>query len=104
MNVRPHHYVTFLDALNKQKELYPPLRQHFHGLEGDWLGPAEDTAPTPLPAVATGDDGRFTLAGVGRERAAILRLEHETMATAQFIVLARSGEEGLVRVPSSRPR
>ncbi|MGP0063333.1 MAG: hypothetical protein ACLQGP_06980 [Isosphaeraceae bacterium] len=48
-------------------------------------------ANLPVPSrVTTGQDGRFTLRGIGRERVAELRVEGETIRTMEAAVLTRT--------------
>jgi RNA polymerase sigma factor (sigma-70 family) len=54
-----------------------------------WAGPLPG-----LPAVlTTGADGRFTLAGVGRERLVRLHLEGPAITTAELEAMTRAGEK-----------
>ena len=47
--------------------------------------------PTAIDAATTGPDGRFRLAGIGRDRIAEMLISGPTIATAQLYVLNRDG-------------
>src|SRR5207244_4075670 len=54
---------------------------------------------TLFPPVKTEDDGRFRINGIGRERAATLRVEGPTIATQQIKARTRAAEK-----PGAGPR
>ena len=58
------------------------------GVQGPWQG--LDSLPTTITAM-TGADGRFRLAGIGRDRIAELSVSGPTIATAQLYVLNSDG-------------
>ena len=45
-----------------------------------------------LPPVRTGDDGRFTLKGLGKDRIALVRIEADTIETRDVFVMTRPSE------------
>jgi hypothetical protein len=57
-------------------------------LEGMW-SPAYAAL---IPPVTTGDDGTFTIKGVGRERLVHLRIDGPTIMTRQLKAMTRTGE------------
>jgi protocatechuate 3,4-dioxygenase beta subunit len=59
-----------------------------HGVAGPWRG--LDQLPSTITAT-TGADGRFRLAGIGRDRMAELIISGPVIATAQLYVLNRDG-------------
>ncbi len=75
--------------LKEKKEGYPVLRDHLSSLEGLWIG--RDVGKL-FPPVATGDDGRFTLRGVGRERIVALRLQGPRIASTELYAMTRPGD------------
>jgi RNA polymerase sigma factor (sigma-70 family) len=81
--------VTSVSAPNAGLESYLDA---FRKGEGD--ASAKDwNAPLPgQPAVTTGDDGRFRLAGAGRERIVHLRLEGPAIASTTLNVMTRKAE------------
>ena len=58
------------------------------GIQGPWQG--LDQLPAAI-AATTGPDGRFRLAGIGRDRIVELLISGPTIATAQLYVLNRDG-------------
>src|SRR5581483_4758763 len=76
---------AFVSALMEKKEFFPPMQEHLFG----WTG--RDVGSLFAP-VKTGDDGRFEIKGVGRERLAELRIEGSTIATRDFYVMTRPGD------------
>lgn len=69
---------SYLDAIRKNGE---------YAIDKDWDRPLpEQTAAT------TGRDGRFRLAGIGRERIVHLRLEGPGIATARLDAMTRKGD------------
>jgi RNA polymerase sigma factor (sigma-70 family) len=57
--------------------------------EPGWAGPV----PGRPAVLTTGADGRFKLAGVGRDRFVLFRLEGPGISTAEFAVVTRAGEK-----------
>jgi protocatechuate 3,4-dioxygenase beta subunit len=57
------------------------------------------TDPPFIPPVATGADGRFAIAGIGRERVATLEIQGPTIETVHVEVRTRPG--ATIRVPRS---
>ena len=55
------------------------------------------TDPPFIPPVKTGADGRFLIAGIGRERVATLEIQGPTIETVQVVVRTRPG--ATIRVP-----
>jgi RNA polymerase sigma factor (sigma-70 family) len=80
---------TFLADLKEKKEGYPALRDNLSSLEGTWIG--RDVGKT-FPPVVTGEDGRYTLRGVGRERIVALRLQGEKIAAFELFAMTRPGD------------
>jgi RNA polymerase sigma factor (sigma-70 family) len=88
---------AFVNALKDKKEIYPPMNEHLFGFEDRWNGPYPGKLFAP---VKTGDDGRFEIKGVGRERLAALRIEGPAIATHDVYVMTRSG--GTIHAPGYR--
>jgi RNA polymerase sigma factor (sigma-70 family) len=80
--------------LKKRNVGYAVLRDYATGFEGTWIG--RDVG-TLFPSVTTGDDGRFTIRGVGAERLATLRFERAGIESRTLRVLTREAES--VTVP-----
>lgn len=70
---------NFLDAIRKNGD---------YAIEKDWHRPL----PGPLATAITGRDGRFRLAGIGRERLVNLRLNGPAIATASLCAMTRTGD------------
>lgn len=70
---------SFLDAIRKNGE---------YAIDKDWDRPL----PGPLATATTGRDGRFRLAGIGRERLVNLRLDGPAIATASLCAMTRKGD------------
>ena len=62
------------------------------------------TDPPFIPPVKTGADGRFLIAGIGRERIANLEIQGPTIATAQFGVRTRPGATIRVAQDEDQPQ
>ncbi len=80
---------AFVSAIKDKKEFYTPMMEYLFGFEDRWNGPY---AGTLFPLVKTGDDGRFEINGIGRERLAALRIKGPTIATRDVYAMTRSGE------------
>jgi RNA polymerase sigma factor (sigma-70 family) len=83
-----------LQEMKDRKVFYPPLRDLTIGLEGTHI---DHFLGKVLPAATTGEDGRFTIKGLGRERFVTLRLESPTIVHRTIYVATRPG--GLIEVP-----
>ena len=68
------------------------------GIQGPWQG--LDQLPAAI-AATTGPDGRFRLAGIGRDRIAELLISGPTIAAAQLYVLNRDGPAILTANPQA---
>jgi RNA polymerase sigma factor (sigma-70 family) len=79
---------AWLRDLKEKKEGYPTLRDHLTQLGGLWMG--RDLGKV-IPPVVTGADGRFRLAGIGRERVAALRLQGPSIVATELFVRTRPG-------------
>jgi RNA polymerase sigma factor (sigma-70 family) len=79
---------AWLGELKEKQEAYPSLRAHMMGLE-NWIG--RDFGKI-FPPVVTGDDGRFRLEGIGRERLAVLRLVGPSVVITERFVMTRPGD------------
>jgi RNA polymerase sigma factor (sigma-70 family) len=80
----------WLAALNQRQAVYPldsklPV--------GFWT----ETDPPFFPPAETGADGRFLIAGIGRERVATLEIQGPTIETFHVVVHTRPG--AMVRIP-----
>jgi RNA polymerase sigma factor (sigma-70 family) len=80
-----------------QKDPWDLERTHFTGLSG--LG-----FDLLFPPVTTGEDGRFELRGIGRERLACLRIDGPTIATQLVNVMTRRGEKICLPLSRRRPK
>jgi RNA polymerase sigma factor (sigma-70 family) len=80
---------AFVGALKETKEFFPPMFEHLFGFGGSWMGRDVGTLFAPMK---TGDDGRFEIKGVGRERLAALRIEGPAITTRDVYVMTRSGD------------
>ncbi len=78
----------------------------FNG-NADWGRVTELSCP-PLdllfPPVTTGDDGRFEMKGIGRERIAHLRIEGPAIATEEIRVMTRASEVIRLRLQKDHPK
>jgi RNA polymerase sigma factor (sigma-70 family) len=83
-----------LQELKDRKVFYPALRDHTFGLEGTHLA---HFLGKLFPIAITGEDGRFTIKGLGSERFVTLRLEGPTIVHRTIYVATRPG--GLIEVP-----
>ena len=61
------------------------------GVQGPWDG--LDQLPATIVIATTGPDGRFRLAGIGRERIAELLISGPTIATTQVYAMSRDGAD-----------
>ena len=61
------------------------------GVQGPWDG--LNQLPATIATTTTGPDGRFRLAGIGRERIAELLISGPTIATTQLYAMSRDGAE-----------
>ncbi len=79
--------VAWLKASERKssQELWPEL--HRHELSFGGFGP-------PLPTATTGADGRFRLAGIGRDRIAVLVIRGATVAHTFPLAFTRSDRSG----------
>jgi protocatechuate 3,4-dioxygenase beta subunit/5-hydroxyisourate hydrolase-like protein (transthyretin family) len=80
----------FLDALQKEQEAYPVQYRMLK-----WWN--DDSLSHLLPAVKSGDDGRFVIKGIGRERVASLWIEGPTIETTFVHARTRPGE--MLQIP-----
>jgi RNA polymerase sigma factor (sigma-70 family) len=80
---------NFVAALKRTKELYPTLHESRFFQTGGWMG--RDVGRI-LPPTVTNADGKFRLAGIGREKVVGLRVEGPTIATADLWAMTRMGE------------
>jgi RNA polymerase sigma factor (sigma-70 family) len=80
---------AFVSDLKDKKEFFPPLQKHLFGSANSLVGRGVSKLFAP---VKTGDDGRFEIKGVGRERLAALRIEGPTLATRDVYAMTRAGD------------
>jgi RNA polymerase sigma factor (sigma-70 family) len=66
----------------------------FYGLDNEFLpvGMWAQTDPPLIPPAKSGADGRFSFAGIGRERVASLEITGPTIETVQVVVRTRPGK------------
>src|SRR5262249_26305701 len=83
-----------LQEMKDRKVFYPPLRDLTFGLEGTHI---DHFLGKLLPPARTGEDGRFTIKGLGRESFVTLRLEGPTIVHRTIYVATRPS--GLIEVP-----
>jgi RNA polymerase sigma factor (sigma-70 family) len=76
---------VFVSALKDEKEFFPPMSKYLFWMGGRAVGRL-------FAPAKTGDDGRFEIKGVGRERLAFLRIEGQTIATCDVYAMTRSGD------------
>ncbi len=79
---------AWLNAVEQQKPDYYQARAYLANAISGWL---RNQLTWLLPAVATDPEGRFRLAGVGRERVARLQLDGPGIATERIDVRTRPG-------------
>jgi RNA polymerase sigma factor (sigma-70 family) len=90
----------FADDVKAGKLDQSLIYHHLGAFEGDDL---RDGAVNPVfPPVRTGKDGTFTLKGIGRERAALLRIEGDGIETEDVMVMTRPADSVLAKVPKER--
>jgi hypothetical protein len=87
------------DRLAETGDLSPWIKiVNDRGVQGPWEG--LEQLPTTINAT-TGDDGRFRLTGIGRERIAHMLVSGPTIATTTLYAMSRSGPEA--RCVEQRP-